>query len=86
MRQFQYVIQDDAGIHARMANKLVKAANTYESDICLVRRGQKGDMKHIFPIMALGVRKDDEVTVTINGPDEDEAAETLKKLFEQYLK
>ena len=85
MRQFQYVIQDDAGIHARTANKLVKAANTYESDICLARRGQKGNMKHIFPIIALGIRQGDEVTVIIDGADEDEAAETLKKLFEQYI-
>ncbi len=85
MRQFQYVIQDDAGIHSQPANLLVKAANNYESHIRLERRGQKGDMKHIFPIMALGAKQGDEVTVIVDGPDEDEAAETLKKLFEQQL-
>ena len=85
MREFKYVIQDEQGIHARPAGVLVKAANEFESSIELSKRGQKGDLKRIFGVMALCVKKDDEVTVRIEGSDEDAAAEKLEELFKQQL-
>ena len=85
MRQFKYVIQDDQGIHARPAGVLVKAANEFQSSIEMDKRGQKGDLKRIFGIMALCVKKGDEVTITIEGPDEDTAAAKMEELFKQQL-
>lgn len=85
MRQFKYVIQDDQGIHARPAGVLVKAANEFQSSIQMEKRGQKGDLKRIFGIMALCVKKGDEVTITIEGPDEDTAAAKMEELFKQQL-
>ena len=85
MREFKYVIQDEQGIHARPAGVLVKAANEFESSIELSKRGQKGDLKRIFGVMALCVKKDDEITVRIEGPDEDAAAEKMEELFRQQL-
>lgn len=85
MRQFKYVIQDDQGIHARPAGVLVKAANEFQSSIQMEKRGQKGDLKRIFGIMALCVKKGDEVTITIEGTDEDTAAEKMEELFKQQL-
>lgn len=85
MREFKYVIQDELGIHARPAGVLVKAANEFESQITMLKRGQKGDLKRIFGVMALCVKKDDEIIVQIEGSDEDEAAEKLEELFKQQL-
>lgn len=85
MREFKYVVQDELGIHARPAGVLVKAANGFESQITMLKRGQKGDLKRIFGVMALCVKKDDEIIVRIEGPDEDEAAENLEELFKQQL-
>lgn len=85
MREFKYVIQDDQGIHARPAGVLVKAANEFQSNIEMDKRGQKGDLKRIFGIMALCVKKGDEVTITIEGADEDAAAEKMEELFKQQL-
>ena len=85
MREFKYVIQDDQGIHARPAGVLVKAANEFQSSIEMDKRGQKGDLKRIFGIMALCVKKGDEVTITIEGPDEDTAAAKMEELFKQQL-
>ena len=85
MRQFKYVIQDDQGIHARPAGVLVKAANEFQSSIQMEKRGQKGDLKRIFGIMALCIKKGDEVTITIEGTDEDTAAEKMEELFKQQL-
>lgn len=85
MREFKYVVQDELGIHARPAGVLVKAANEFESQITMLKRGQKGDLKRIFGVMALCVKKDDEIIVQIEGPDEDKAAEKLEELFKQQL-
>ena len=85
MREFKYVIQDALGIHARPAGVLVKAANAFDSRIELEKRGKKGDLKRIFSVMALGVKKDDEIIVRIEGADEDEAAHKLEELFKQQL-
>ena len=85
MREFKYVVLDELGIHARPAGVLVKAANEFESQITMLKRGQKGDLKRIFGVMALCVKKDDEIIVRIEGPDEDKAAEKLEELFKQQL-
>ena len=44
---------------------------------------ETGDLKHIFSVAALGVQSGDEVTVTIEGPDEEKAALVMKEVFEQ---
>lgn len=85
MQEFKYVIQDEQGIHARPAGVIVKAANEFQSDIQMDKRGQKGDLKRIFAIMALCVKKGDEVTITVDGPDEEEALMKMEELFRQQL-
>ena len=85
MREFKYVVLDELGIHARPAGVLVKAANEFDRQITMLKRGQKGDLKRIFGVMALCVKKDDEIIVRIEGPDEDKAAEKLEELFKQQL-
>ena len=85
MREFKYVIQDELGIHARPAGALVKAANEFDSHIELEKRGKKGDLKRIFSVMALGIKKDDEITVRIEGSDEEKKKKKMEELFKQYL-
>ena len=83
MQMFKHVIQNAQGIYADSADCLVKAAKCFESQISLSKRSQNGDLKHIFSAAALGVQLGDEVTVTIEGPDEERAAAVMKELFEQ---
>lgn len=85
MKNFSYVITDELGIHARPAGLLVKAAGTCESKITLTKAGKEVDAKKIIAVMSLGAKKGDEVTVTIDGTDEDSALESIKKFFEENL-
>lgn len=85
MKEFKYVIQDEQGIHARPAGVLVKAANEFQSSIHVDKRGQKGNLKRIFGIMALCVKKGDEIRVTADGPDEDAAIKKMEALFKEQL-
>lgn len=85
MKEFNYVIQDEQGIHARPAGILVKAANEFQSDIQIDKDGKKGDLKRIFGVMGLGIKKGDNIRVTIEGPDEEMAAQKIETLFKEQL-
>lgn len=85
MKEFNYVIQDEQGIHARPAGILVKAANEFQSDIQVDKDGKKGNLKRIFGVMGLGIKKGDNVQVIIEGPDEEAAAQKIETLFREQL-
>ena len=85
MKTFQYTIQDELGIHARPAGLLVKEAAKYKSAITLDSGAKKADAKRIMAVMSMGVKKGVEVTVTIEGEDEDTACEAIQKFFQENL-
>lgn len=85
MKEFKYVITDNEGIHARPAGELIKAAKGFASSIRIAANGKTGDCKKIFTVMALGVKKGHEVTVTIEGEDEAVAFEAMQSFFEANL-
>ena len=57
MKEFEFVVTDPQGIHARPAGLLVKEAKKFESNISVFKGARKGDLKKIFTIMALGVNR-----------------------------
>lgn len=85
MKQFNYTITDPEGIHARPAGELVKAAKEFESKITLEKDGKSGDCKKIFTIMALAVKNGNEVTITCEGPDEEEAAAKMQEFMKEKM-
>ena len=85
MKEFTYKICDEVGIHARPAGLLVKLAANFSSSVTLHKGSKSADAKKIFSVMALGAKKDDEVTVSICGSDEDTAFAELKSFFENNL-
>ena len=74
MKEFTYVITDKEGIHARPAGELVKLAKEYTSTVSVIKEGKKADAKKVFGLMGLGVKNGMEITVQIEGEDEDTAA------------
>ncbi|KRG11844.1 phosphocarrier protein HPr [Lederbergia galactosidilytica] len=77
-----FTVIDKAGIHARPATNLVKAASQFQSEITLEYKGKSANVKSIMAVMAMGIGKDAEIKVSAEGNDEEEAvnhiAETLK--------
>lgn len=85
MKEFTYVITDPAGIHARPAGLLVKEAAKFSSAISIAKGGKKGDLKRIFGVMALGVKKGETVTITCEGADEEAAAAAISDFLKNNL-
>ena len=85
MKTFQYTITDPEGIHARPAGLFVKEAGKFASKITIAKDGKEVDAKRIIGIMSLGVKKDNTVTLNIEGDDEEAACTALEAFFKENL-
>lgn len=85
MKSFNYVITDEVGIHARPAGILVKEAKKYGAKITVAMGGKSADAKKLMALMGLGVKQGDEVTVSVEGDDEESAAAEMEKFFRENL-
>lgn len=81
MKTFTYTIRDKEGIHARPAGIVVAEAKKFTSNIQISSKGKTTDLKRIFGVMGLCVKCGEEVSITVEGPDENEATEALEKVF-----
>lgn len=81
MVQEKLTIVNETGLHARPASELVKAASGFVSSIKILVEGREADAKSIINILSLGLRKDDEITMQIEGIDESDALNHLKALI-----
>ena len=78
MKQFFYRIQDPNGLHARPAGQLATFAKRFSSDIRVSANGKEVDGKRLLALMRLGAVHGTELTFTINGEDEEQAATALE--------
>lgn len=85
MKEFKYTITDELGIHARPAGLLVKEAKKFGCAIKLATEAKTVDAKGIMGVMSLGAKKDEVVTITADGEDEDAAAAALEAFFKANL-
>ncbi|MFU0833836.1 MAG: Phosphocarrier protein HPr [Oscillospiraceae bacterium] len=85
MKEFQYTIKEENGIHARPAGLLVRKAQSYQSSATMVHNEKSADIKRLFALMGLNVKKGDTVTVQVSGADEEAAAQGLKEFLSENL-
>ena len=81
MKEQTFTITEEAGIHARPASVLVSNAGKFSSEINLVYKEKKANLKSIMGVMALGIKKGETVKITAEGPDEEQAIEKLTDLL-----
>jgi len=85
LKQFNYVITDELGIHARPAGKLAKLAKEYESKIQITKGEKTIAATQLLMLMGLAVKHGDEITVAVEGLDEEIAFEKVKNFFHENL-
>ena len=85
MKEFNYTITDEIGIHARPAGMLVKKAKAFESSVTIAKGEKEAALTKLMAVMALGVKHGDTVTVKAEGADEEAAIAEIKKFFEENL-
>ena len=86
MQQFDYVINDPLGLHARPAGLLAKLAKPYADTVITITQGDKTvKASQLMKLMSLAAKNGDQVTVAADGPQEEEAIAALKAFFQENL-
>ena len=85
MKQFNYTIKDEVGIHARPAGMLAKTAKEFQSEIIIEKDGKTVNATKLMMLMGMGIKCGDTVTVTVTGEDEEVATDALQDFFSTNL-
>lgn len=85
MKSFNFVVKDELGIHARPAGIISKEAKKFESTIKITKGEKTVTASQLLMLMSLGVKKGEEVIITVEGSDENEAFAAIKTLFNSIL-
>ena len=85
MKEFKHVIAAPLGMHARPAGMLVKAAAGYASKITVAAPTGTADAKRLMALMRLAAKQGMELTVTVDGADEEKAAAELQAFMAANL-
>ena len=68
------------GLHARAAAKFVTCASAFQSHIQVERQGRRVNGKSIMGVMMLAAARGTQITIELDGPDAEQAADALAAL------
>ncbi|WP_028973235.1 HPr family phosphocarrier protein [Spirochaeta cellobiosiphila] len=79
----EIVLTNPKGIHARPSAMIVQTGQKYQSKITIIKSGIEADACNIMEIIALGAQFQEELEITTEGPDEEEAMKDMLAIFER---
>ncbi len=82
MERREVIVNNDKGIHVRVASILVKEACEFKSDIYIEKDFKKANCKSIMSIMILGITNGSKIIVFAVGEDEKLAVDKICALLE----
>lgn len=85
MTKQSVTVKNQTGLHLRPAGILCRTAMLYKSHITLTYGDTTANAKSVLSVLGAGVKAGDEVVITCEGVDEQEAMDALVKLFESGL-
>jgi len=79
------VVRNNLGLHARAAARLVRLASRFDSAVYLSKENadQHIDCKSILGVLMLAAAKGCRLEVTVTGPDEGEACDSIEQIFKE---
>lgn len=78
-------IENELGLHSRVAASFVQICSKYKSEIFIKKDEFEINAKSIMGIMALGASNGENVGIVIDGPDEEEAMEEIVMFFKNLV-
>jgi phosphotransferase system HPr (HPr) family protein len=79
----QVTITNPEGMHARPADKFVKLANRFTSNIVIVKGSERVDGKSILDLLMLAAAEGTVLSLEADGPDAQQAIDALAELVAQ---
>ncbi len=77
-------ITNELGLHARPAAQFVKRANSFRSEIWLVKQGKRYSAASLIDVLRANLDCGATAILEAHGVDADEALEDLKKLLAEF--
>ena len=85
MLKQKVTVKNQTGLHLIPAGILCRTAMLYKSHISLKHGDTTANAKSVLSVLGAGVKTGDELEITCEGMDEQEAMEAMVKLFESGL-
>ena len=85
MLKQKVTVKNQTGLHLRPAGILCRTAMLYKSHISLKHGDTTANAKSVLSVLGAGVKNGDELEITCEGMDEQEAMEAMANLFESGL-
>ena len=85
MIEIKHIINDPLGLHARPAGQLVKQAAAFACNIQVGTSNKLVDAKRIMGVMGLALKQGNEMIMTFDGADEQEAAKAVQEFLLKNL-
>ena len=85
MLKQKVTVKNDTGLHLRPAGLLCRTAMLYKSHIMLTCGQTSANAKSVLGVLGAGIKTGDDLEITCEGVDEQEAMDALLKLFESGL-
>ena len=73
-------INNQVGLHARPATFFIQKANEFRSSIWVEKDDRKVNAKSLLGVLSLGIVCGTEINLIADGPDEEQAVDTLAEL------
>ena len=70
-------IVNKLGLHARPSAQLVSVTSRFASEVFITKDGLRVNAKSIMGVMMLAAENGSELTIEVDGPDEDAAMEAI---------
>lgn len=82
------ILENATGLHARPARVFAKAAAGFDADVTVVKTGGEAEpvnAKSVLSVLTLDCHQGDEIVITAEGADAEEALERLAALVDEGL-
>lgn len=82
MKKATFKLANRSGLGSRASTMLVSEANKYQSELCIVYRGERANLKSIMNVLALVIRYQETFLVEVEGSDEEQALLAITALLQ----
>ena len=80
----EYIIIDEAGLHARPASLLVQEAGKFPNEIFIEFKEKRLTLKSIMAVMSLGVPQNSTIAIDVEGDNPTAVFNALEKILEDH--
>ena len=79
MKEFEYTVQDQLGIHARPAGQIAKLAK--EISFAKIGGSKTANAARVMALMSLGAKPGDVLHITVEGANEESVTTAMQELL-----